>query len=255
MIGVAEKGYLTTLLNVQTTGGHSSTPPKETAISILGTAIEKLSRQPMPTRMTEIVTELLRRVAPHLKGFLRFVLNNHRLFSTFILGKFEASPGMNAMVRSTFAPTIFQAGIKDNILPTSARAAVNIRILPGDDIDSIKKYIRRVVDDPRVEVQVMDEFSTNPSPISSTSAPSFQLLEKTIQEVFPETIVTPGLVLGATDCRYYQPLTSNTYRFMPIVVQPQDMGRVHGSNERISVDGYCQAVAFYQKLIQNWSSK
>ncbi len=254
MIGIAEKGYMTILLNVQTTGGHSSTPPKETAISILSATIGKLSRQPMPARLSEIVKELFRRIAPHQKGFLRFLLNNHRLFSPLLLGKFEASPAMNAMVRTTFAPTIFQAGIKDNILPTSASAAVNIRILPGDDIDSIKKYIKRVVDDPRVEIQVQSEFSTNPSPISSTSASSFQLLEKTILEIFPETIVAPGLVLGATDCRYYQSLTSNAYRFMPIVVQPQDMGRVHGANERIGVDDYCQAVVFYQKLIQNWSS-
>jgi carboxypeptidase PM20D1 len=254
MIGVAEKGYMTVLLSVHTTGGHSSTPPKETAISILSAAIGKLSRQPMPARLTEIVKELFRRIAPHQKGFIRFLLNNHQLFGPVLLGKFENSPAMNAMVRTTFAPTIFQAGIKDNILPTSASAAVNIRILPGDDIDSVMKYLKRVVDDPRIDIQVQSEFFTNPSPISSTSTPSFKLLEKTILDIFPETIVAPGLVLGGTDCRYYQPLTSNAFRFMPIVVHPQDMGRVHGANERINTEDYCQSVVFYQKLIQNWSS-
>lgn len=161
---------------------------------------------------------------------------------------------MNAMIRTTFAPTIFQAGVKDNILPTTAQAAVNVRILPGDNIESVQAYIKKELDGHRVEVQAHSEFSTNPSPVSDVHASSFVRLEKTIGQVFPGTIVAPGLVMGATDCRYYQPLTSNAYRFMPFVVQPSDMGRVHGANERISLPGYCQAVAFYTKLIQNWSS-
>ncbi len=253
LIGIAEKGYTTLALTVEGGGGHSSSPPRDTAIGILAQAVGRLEKNPMPARMGAVMSQMFDRILPALTGSMKFVIRYRKLFQPILLKKISASPAMNAMIRTTFAPTIFHAGVKDNILPTSASAAVNIRILPGDSIESVIQFVKKVIDDPRVDIQPMPGFALQPSPVSSTDSPSFLKLKESIHEIFPDVLIAPGLVLGATDCRYYQPLTQNAYRFSPMWVHPEDLNRVHGTNERINLTNFCDSVIFYKKLIQNWS--
>ncbi len=97
-------------------------------------------------------------------------------------------------------------------------------------------------------------FGGEPSLVSDTESPSFSALEHTIRQVFPKVIVAPGLVVGVTDSRHYADLTNSIYRFSPIWVRPEDLDRIHGTNERISIEEYEQAVRFYVQLIRNSGS-
>jgi carboxypeptidase PM20D1 len=249
MIGVAEKGYLCLELSVETSGGHSSMPVSETAIGILSAAVARLERHPMPPRRDSPVFQMLQRLAPEMPFPLRTLLGHPGLFSGLIQRQLAASPTMNAILRTTTAPTILQAGVKENVLPTRARAIFNFRLLPGDSIASVTRHVQSVIGDPRVQVRPAGDMRSEPSPVASVDSASYQRIEHAIRRVFPDALVVPGLVLGATDCRHYAPFSQNAYRFSPIWVRPEDLPRIHGTDERISVDHYAKAIQFYSELI------
>ena len=140
-------------------------------------------------------------------------------------------------------------------MPAQARAVVNFRILPGGSIASVIDRVREIIDDSRVQLKSVGRFTSEPSPVSDLDSPSFQVLQRTIHQVFPDVLVAPGLVLGATDSRHYSGLSSNVYRFSPLRAGPEDLERVHGTNERISVENYGQIVKFYVQLMRNSASQ
>jgi len=254
LVGIAEKGYVSIKLTVQSEGGHSSMPPKHTAIGILSKAILKLERNQLPLRMDGPARQLFGKLAPEMSFAMRMVFANLWLFGGLVKRQLAASPASNAMVRTTTAPTMLEAGVKDNILPTTARAVVNFRLLSGDSVAGVIEHARQAIDDPRVKIEPMKGFGGEPSFVSDTESPSFSALEHTIRQVFPKVLVAPGLVMGATDSRHYANLTNRIYRFTPTWMRPEDLDRIHGTNERISIENYAQAVRFYVQLIRNSDS-
>jgi carboxypeptidase PM20D1 len=251
LVGIAEKGYLTLDLTVQAEGGHSSMPPRQTAIGILSAALDELEERPVPGGIRGPTEEMFAYLGPELPFRMRLLFANRWLFGWLLARSFGASGPGNAMLRTTTAPTIFQAGVKENVLPSSAHAVVNFRLLQGDSIAGIVDYVRRTIGDSRVKVEISPSFKTEPSPVSPVEGDEFRLLARTIREVVPSAIVVPWLVVGGTDSRYFAALTTNVYRFSAAPVGRDDLERVHGTNERISVEGYGQNVKFYLQLIRN----
>lgn len=250
VVGITEKGYVSVELVVETDGGHSSTPPSETSIGILADAVRRLERTPLPTRMEPPVRALFEALAPEATMGHRLVFANLWLFAPLVIRLLGRFPETASMVRTTTAPTIFQAGVKDNVVPGHARAVVNFRILPGDSIQSVLEHARRTVADDRVRVAALPE-QREPSHTSPVDSQHFALLSRTIREVFPDTVVAPYLVVGGTDARHFQELTEDIYRFMPLRLSRDDLKGIHGSNERVSVEGFRKAVGFYIRLLRN----
>ena len=87
--------------------------------------------------------------------------------------------------------------------------------------------------------------------MTGASSPSFQALNRTIREIFPDVVVAPGLMLGGTDSRHYAPIADNTFRFSPVRANSDDLKRFHGTNERLSIEGYAEMIRFYRRLIEN----
>jgi carboxypeptidase PM20D1 len=142
--------------------------------------------------------------------------------------------------------------VKDNVLPIKAEAMVNFRILPGDTIESVLAHMRRVINDKRVTVSKDKAgLNKNPSPISSPSSPGFAMVHRSVRQVFHNSIVTPGLVLGGTDSRHFVGVTKNIYRFLPIEVTSSDLKRIHGTGERITISNYAKSVKFYMQVMRN----
>ncbi len=249
LVGVAEKGYLSVELRVTGSGGHSSMPPEHTTIGILARAITRLESRPLPARLREPVRSMFRFLAPETHGLVRFVMANFDLFKPAVVWQLKRRQATRAIVQTTMAVTVFHAGVKDNVIPGTARAVVNFRILPGDTVETVLQHVRRVVDDPRVAIRPL-EGASEPSPIARVEGPGFRTLQETIRAVFSDTIVAPGLVVGGTDSRHYVGLTPDIYRFVPIVIQPDDVARVHGVNERIRIPDYVRMVRFYITLIR-----
>ncbi len=251
LVGVAEKGYVSLELIVRGAGGHSSAPPVATPIGILSAAVNRLETNRMPRAIRGATALLFDYVGPEMPLARRLVIANRWLLAPVLTRTMGGDPAGDAMLRTTTAPTIFEAGSKDNVISPVARAVVNFRILPGDSIASVIQHARRTIDDDRVEIRPLAGFGTEPSPVSDVTSADFRTLQRTITEVFPGVIVAPWLVIGGTDARYFRDLSADVYRFNGGWLKPDDLARAHGTDERIAVRDYGRMVRFYVQLLRN----
>ncbi|MGB5218840.1 MAG: M20 family peptidase [Smithella sp.] len=251
LIGIAEKGCLSVELSVESTGGHSMMPPAQTAIGILSAAINKLEQNQFPTRMEAPVRKMFETLSPEMPMGLKIVFSNLWLFEGLVEKKLASAPRTNALVRTTMAPTIFNAGVKENILAPRARAVVNFRLLPGDTTVKTLLSVQKIINDPRVKIKMLARMKSEPSRVADTESKGYQTVQKTIRQIFPQALVAPGLVLAVTDSRHYADLTNNILHFSPIRLRPEDLQRIHGRDERISLEDYRDVVKFYTQLIRN----
>lgn len=251
VIGVAEKGYASIELVVEAEGGHSSTPPLRGAIGILAEAVLRLERSHVPPPPESPLRPTLEAVAPEASFVYRLVYSNLWLFQPLMTKLLSRVPGTAEVVpRTTAAPTVFQAGAKDNVVPGHARAVVHYQILPGDTIDGVLDQVRQTVADDRVRVTVLPK-QREPTNVAPTDSEHYLLLSRTIRETFPGTVVAPYLEVGGSDSRLFEQLTENVFRFMPFRLSSDDLNGIHGVNERVSVDALAKAVSFYVRLIRN----
>ncbi len=251
LVGIAEKGYVTIELTAQAEGGHSSMPPPQTAVGMLAGALTRLEQQQMPRAIRGPTAAMFDYLGPEMPFAPRLVMANRWLFAGMLAAQFGATPQGNAMVRTTTAPTVLEAGVKENVLPSTARALVNFRILPGDSVASVVDHVRQVVHDAAISVRVLDATVSNPSGVTNVGAEPFQLLARTIRQVIPGAVVTPWLVVGATDSRHYSRLTPNVLRFVGASIGKDDLRRIHGTDERVGVQAYADAVRIYIQLLRN----
>jgi len=251
LIGVAEKGFVSLELTVEGEGGHSSSPPTHTAIGILSAAIGRLEENQMPASSRGVIGRTFEYVGPEMPFAKRMVFANLWLFRPLVERQLAAAPSTNAAMRTTTAATMILGGVKENVLPARASAVVNFRILPGDTIQSVIDHTIRAINDGRVKVSRYGETANEPSAVAGTDSAGYLLLERSVRESFQGALVAPSQVIGATDSRHYAALSNSIYRFAPFIVNAEDLKRIHGTDERISVENYAQCVRFYYRLIAN----
>lgn len=250
LIGVAEKGYLSVELRASGEGGHSSAPPRQTAVDVLVRALERLRKSPLPAGIDGPVEELFLALAPEMDFDKRMVLANLWLFEPLVVRDLATQTATDALIRTTVAPTMLSGSVKDNVLPAQASAVVNFRLHPRDTAEEVIAHVRRAIADPRVEVMRYGDFGSEPSPVSPTDGPAYELIRSTVQRLVPGAPVAPSLVLGGTDARHYAGLTPHVYRFVPYTVGPGDLERVHGTDERLAIRDYHRMIRFYRALME-----
>ncbi len=254
VIGVAEKGYVSFRLSVEGEGGHSSAPPESTNIGILARAITRLEQDPFPTRLHGTALRAFDYLGPEMSFAPRLVFANLWLFKPLVVRMMSGRPEMAAMVRTTTAVTMFNAGIKDNVLPIRASAVVNHRIAQGETIEEVLARDRMVIDDDRVRVELADpDGAKDPSAVSDIEGAAFAILAKTIRQTMPQEnpIISPFLVIGGTDAKYYSGRSENVFRFLAVPMDMEDFKRVHGTSERIDIETFATGIRFLQQLIRN----
>jgi carboxypeptidase PM20D1 len=234
LIGLAEKGALSLKLTAEAAPGHSSMPPAPgvSAIGMLSAALTKLDKHPMPGGINGAAAEMFAVIAPELPFGQRLALSNLWLFRPLLEPILAKAAATNAMMRTTTALTIVNAGNKENVLPGRAEAVVNFRILPGDTSESVAAHVKRVIEDDRIEIKPLGP-PREASLVSSRGAEAYRVIERTIREVFPDAMVAPGLVLQGTDSRHFEEIAEQVYRFQPVRFKPEDLPRLHGTDEQI----------------------
>jgi carboxypeptidase PM20D1 len=250
LIGIAEKGYVTLDLSTTAIPGHSSLPPRDTAIGKLSAALAQLEGSPFPAAIKGVMRETLETAAPDMNLVNRVALSNLWLLEPLVRRQMEKTAQTAAAIRTTTAITIFNAGNKENVLPGRAEATVNFRLLPGETEDSVIARVKSIIADDRVKVTPKPG-NTNPPPVTSTSGSNYQMVNRTIREIFPDVLVVPGLMVAATDSRNYLDVTDSIFRFSPVRATAEDLTRFHGTNERLSVENYADMIRFYRRLVQN----
>jgi len=250
LIGISQKGYLTLKLEVEGEPGHSMMPPKETAISILSAALTQLTNAPMNTEISSPVQQMFKRLSREVSFPKNVILYHSWLTEPLIKLGLEQKPSTDALVRSSMSVNTVQGGIAENVLPKSAHAIVNYRIALHDTSDKIIEHVLKSIDDVRVKVTAVSAIE-EPAPITSTDSEAYRTLQKTIEQTFPSAVIAPSITLSTTDSRHFYHLSESILRFSPLFLRNKDLPRIHGINERISIDNYLKVIEFYHSLLQN----
>jgi|TARA_B110000967_G_C18855703_1_gene547092 carboxypeptidase PM20D1 len=242
LISIAEKGYVSYQLTINTEGGHSSTPTKNNTIASLARAIIRLEENQFDYLM-QPVRDQLRYLGAEMSFFKRMIFANAWLTQNLILKKLNA--------HTTTVATLIQGGFKDNVIPTTASVTVNFRIMPGQTIQNVHDHVVKVIDDSRITLSILQGGGQEPSPVASVHTEAYTIIEKSIKQVFGEVIVSPFLLPGGTDSKHFVEVTDHCYRLNAAQITNIEAAGFHGLNEHITVISFQNAIRFYHQLIQN----
>jgi carboxypeptidase PM20D1 len=253
-IGVAEKGYLTLKITAMAEGGHSSTPPRNSATVRLARALIALDENQMPSHLSEPpVSELFAASASDLGFGTKLAFANQWLLGDMIEDQISAITSANAMIRTTTAPTMLTGSAKENVMAQRAVALVNFRVHPRDSAQATIEHVKRVtaeIEGITVEQSEGSGISSgDASPVSPTDNLAYGVLSAVASEISEGAPAVPALVIAATDSRYASAITPNVYRFAPIVVSTDEISGIHGTDEKISVENVGRLVRGYAQII------
>lgn len=249
-INLSEKGYVTLTLVAKGVGGHSSMPPRMTAVGRLARAVDRLQNAPVPGGLTGISEGFFDALGRHFTLEKRVIFANRWLLNPVLDNILSASASTDAMLRTTTAPTMLSGSTKENVLATEATATINFRLHPRDSVDDIVAHVTNVIDDQQVQIVIDRSTASSASPVSSSSAQGYADIENAIRAAFGPLASVPGLTIAATDARHYAMAADNTYRIAPFKITNDDLARFHGINERLSVENLENGINFFGSLIQ-----
>jgi carboxypeptidase PM20D1 len=243
MVGVAEKGTNDFVLTVVGKGGHASTPPRRNPAARLARALDRLDRRPLPARVPRPTVDMFRALGPALPwGFLSPLMG-------LVLPL--AGAETNAMVRTTVVATELEGSPAPNVIPARVRANLNVRIAVGESVEGTLARLRARIADPEVELTVAH--AGEPSRVSDTHGPAWDLVRRTILAVYPDAVVAPYVMLGASDSRHWSPFCPSVYRFSPIPMSLAERNSIHAVDESIPVTSLESGIAFYLRLLEGLS--
>jgi carboxypeptidase PM20D1 len=244
---IAEKGYGTIRVTAAAEGGHSSSPPKETAVATLSKAVLKISEKRYPMRLKGPVKDSYQALAPEVSAWDRAMLANLWIFEPALVGRIAKAPAGAAVLHTTIAPTMLEGSPKENVLPQKAVARINFRIAPGDSSEKVMRTARTAVGKLPVTLE-WEKPPFEPTAPSSTSSQGWKWISALAGES-TGAAVAPGLMRAGTDSWFFKSIAPDTYLFTPMLLTPQDEKMVHGTNEKVSVEALGKMVQFYLRLI------
>ena len=249
MIGIAEKGLLDLRYTVQSNGGHASAPKPHTPVGVLARACTRVENNPFKAHITKPVAEMFDTLGRHSTFLYRVIFANRWCFG-FVLDLLAKKSGgeMNALMRTTVAFTQMSGSAASNVIPPAASMVSNIRLNPEDTVESATEYIRRVIGDDSVTLEVIN--GQNPSRISRTDCDGWKKVSKAVADTWQGSIVTPYLMVQCSDSRHYGVISDRVYRFSAMDLTSAERATIHGNNERIRLETIGRAVEFYIRLMR-----
>lgn len=246
VIGIAEKGNNSFRFLFRGDEGHSSMPPQSTAIGKMAAFIHDVERNPPKARITDTLEATITALAPYKSGVEAFALRNPKLFSPLISKILLKNKQTAAMLRSTIAFTMTEAGTGHNVLPRTATCVANIRIVQGDTVAGIFDHLKNLGH----EFEIADEIMVNEATaISDVNAEGMLHTKEIIARVFPDAVAMPYLMVGGTDSRFYDQVSDNVYRFLPNKLSGSELDTVHGRGEYISHENFFKMIEFYREFM------
>jgi carboxypeptidase PM20D1 len=252
LVGISEKGYIDVAVEAAGQGGHASMPPRRSAVGDLARAIVAVEASPPRPRLSFTVRSFLCRLSPYVPFSMRILFRNLWLFGPLVKAVFGAGRLTNAMISTTFAPTMLSGSRKENVLSESAAANVNVRILPGDSSAKVLARMARLARPYGAKVRAAHpEAVVEPLPESPVDHEGYRAIEAALAASFPEAAPVPFLFSAGTDTKHYRGIAEAIYRLTPLAQTAGDLEGVHGRDERVEVDGLRRCEAFYEALISS----
>lgn len=249
MVGIAEKGMMNVRYTVHSGGGHASAPLPKTPITTLAKACRNVVEHPFKMHINKPAALMFDTLARHSTFVYKLIFSNLWCFKPVLDMICKGSGGeMNALVRTTTAFTQAEGSTARNVIPAQASLVSNMRLSPLDTVAGAEEYLKKVVNDPTVEIEVLESFE--PSPVSETDCDAYYRVADAVAETWRGCVVTPYLMVQCSDSRHYRDLSKNVYRFSAMDLTAEERRTIHGNNERIRLETVGKAVEFYIRLIK-----
>ena len=248
MVGIGEKGMMNVRYTVHSGGGHASAPPVKTPITTLASACRKVVDNPFKMNINKPAALMFDTLARHSTFLYKLIFSNLWCFQPVLDLICKKSGGeMNALVRTTTAFTQAQGSKARNVIPAEASLVSNMRLNPSDSVAEAEAYLKKVVADSSVELEVLE--SCEPSPISETDCDSYYKVADAVAETWRGCVVTPYLMVQCSDSRHYRDISRHVYKFSAMDLTAEERKTIHGNNERIRLESIGKAVEFYIRLL------
>jgi acetylornithine deacetylase/succinyl-diaminopimelate desuccinylase-like protein len=257
-VGVQASEKVAYNVTVTATGssGHGSLPKPDNAVVHLAAAVAKLGAYQVPAEPNTITLRYFEQLSKieddDLAKWMRALEQPERK-DLAVRHLADESPMWNSMLRDTIAPTILQAGVRANVVPSEATANLNIRMLPGHSIEELMGQFTKIVNDPQIKFQLAPDSGEN-APPSELTTPLYQTIERLTQQEFPGAITVPLMGTGATDSAALRLHKVQAYGLEPFPMIESDSSRVHADDERIPLDSFHKGVAFLYHVVSDFAS-
>jgi len=256
-IGIQTDEKVAMNLDVIATGtaGHASVPRKDNPVTHLAAAMARIGGYEAPVQFNSVTRAFFEGLAPTQEEETRKwmqALGSPDRGDHAARWISDANASWSAMLRDTIAPTMLQAGIRQNVVPSEARGVVNVRLLPGNQLEPLVAKLRQLVNDPAVRIEV-EPGGGEASPSSSQTSELYATIARVAGREFPGTPVLPMMSTGFSDSWELRMRNVQAYGLVPFPTTDEDWARVHGDNERIPVDGFRKGVDFLYAVVTEFA--
>lgn len=256
-IQTAEKVPINVTVIATGTSGHASQPRPDNAVVHLSAAIAKIGAYQAPMKMTSVVERYFEQIAKveddeTSKWIRALEMPERRSLADKRIS--EMSLVWNAMLRDTVSPTMLTAGVRANVIPSEARANLNVRLLPGDSLNDVLADLKKLVNDPQIKFEVAPDQGV-PSPPSTLDSPLYQTIERVSGQAFPGAAVVPYLAPFSTDSAQLRLHNVQAYGLLPFPLTDEDNLRFHADDERIPLDSFRKGIEFYSRVVNDFVAR
>lgn len=249
MIATAEKGVCRVKLTRSGPPGHGSAPHGENALEKLVQGLSRLMQKENPVIITPLIAEYFKQLAPAWEFLRTYVSdgNPETLIEILTQKGMLDIPQMAAMLKNTISLNLLHAGNKVNVIPSSAEAELDIRLLPGTDPDSVNADIKERLADEDI---LVDSTRTSRASESSMDTEDFAIIKRVHLEHFPDALAVASLLFGASDSKFFRKKGITCYGVCPMLISLEDLGKVHGLDERISEENMIKGTAVFIDMVR-----
>ncbi len=250
MVGVFEKGKADIRFTASSNGGHASAPKKGSPIARLAAFVNSVeTHDPFKKKMAPEVRSMFEELALYASFPLKLVFSNLWLFGPVLAMAMPAISAQGAaMLKTTIAFTMQSGSDAYNVMPQEATLGANMRFIPHQGMNESLDLIRKRAEKYGLKTEVFH--AVDVSKATDIHGEAFAYVTDRIKETFPELPVSPYVMTGATDARFYQDICDNIVRFAPVIYGPEQMAGMHGLNENIEYNCLSGCVDFYKNMIR-----
>ena len=252
-VGIAEKGSMNYEISVSAKGGHSSQPPKHTALGHLADVIKDIENHQFRAKMPGFVYELFTEIGKRCSYPARLVTCNLWLLRGLITKVMTTIPPAASLIRTCTAVTMAEGSPQFNVLPQKASITVNFRTMPGITAADVENHIRKSVKNKKIGIKYL--VGKEASLVSPTDSRAFLTIKELCEKTDEKNLVAPFLVMGGTDAYNYEPVCENIYRFSPFVADTKLLLCTHGTNERLPVASMEGALVFFKRYVREMTKE